>query len=190
MGINGRFLFVCAEREDVAARVPALVRRFFEQRGVALVDDAPLHDAARRNDPHLFGVAISPPIVWDTRVSIDRTPWVLVADTERSSRCELARWLAEELAAPVVLSSIYEICDPPEPALTTVFGAPPNERFEGLYNIAPLRYEDLSPPAQAGYGAPSFDPRGVVFLTFRAPSPLREASSGEPSALADDEPAF
>jgi hypothetical protein len=142
VGWNGTFLCVAVGTRDV----PAAIERFFLRAGATLVGRTALTVDAWRADRTQVGIAISPAV----------SGWIGVADTERDPSAELARYLADALATPVVLSTIVEICDPPEPESIQVFGALPDQaRFGGLYELVGFHYRHLT----------SVD--GTVFLTFR-----------------------
>lgn len=158
MGFNGTFLFCEVPADATRAIVCAVVREFHERAGRYVSDEA-LKDV----DPHLFGVAISMPI----------EGWVAIANTERTVDRELAELLASRTNAPVVISSIFEICDPPEPEHVQVFGAEPNPRFGALYDRLGFNYAHLVS-------------RNATLMLFRFDEPFARADS----TTSDDDIAF
>jgi hypothetical protein len=107
VGINGTFLFVRADSNVDPQTVADAVESFHRQHGAALWSRTPLAVEDWYADQRLFGVA----------VSASREGWMTIADAERRPSHDLAEHLATSLATPVVVSSLYEICDPPEPEL-------------------------------------------------------------------------
>lgn len=128
MGFNGTYLFCEVAADTTRAVVCEVVREFHERTGRYISDEA-----LKDTDPHLLGVAVSMPV----------EGYVAIANTERSVDRALAELLASRTNAPVVISSIAEICDPPEPEHVQVFGAEPNPRFEALYHRLGFNYAHL-----------------------------------------------
>ena len=163
---------------DVEERIPDLVRSFFEKQGSSFVNASVLSDADAKADLHLFGIAIGPSI----------EGWVSIVETARSPSTALASLLAEELKTPVVISSIYEICDPPEPESVEVFGAKPDERFMGLYYEHSYRYRDFAEPKDLPYSRLRFAPNAVTFATFRSSTPVRDPFIAQADSAEEDIP--
>jgi hypothetical protein len=162
VGINVASMFVSAVAGLGPGRVGRAVEDILAQRGIPLVDRQPLEARRWDEDRALFGIAVSPAI----------DGWILVADTEGKPSHDLAEQLAGRLSCPVVISSLYEICDPPEPQHNVVYGdaCVGDDQFPNFYELAAHRYQDLAHPQETYqfFPSPPFDPREVVFLTFRA----------------------
>lgn len=186
VGINVTSMFVRAEGDLGPGQVGRAVEDILRRRGTPLVDRLPLEVGQWDRDRRMFGIAVSPVIAG----------WMLVADTERNNpSCELAEQLATELALPVVVSSLYEICDPPEPQHNVVYGEAidDDDWYPCLYELTAHTYRDLAEPEEAYqfFPSPPFNPREVVFLAFRGDTVRGHYRSWEVRPVAtDDEPPF
>lgn len=169
MGLNGTFSYVAAQA-DTTERLPRAIERFFVAAGAVLVSREVLSFAAQRDDTRLFGIAVLPPVAG----------WIALVDTERSPNVELARYLADNLSTPTVITQIAEICDPPEPEALTVFGTAATEHVEGLWErVGSVRYSDLLDSMQRYQfaGGLPFDATQVEYLTFRALTNVRPTAT-------------
>lgn len=159
-GINVTSMFVRADVGLGPEQVGRAVEDILRLRGMPLVDRQPLAPERWDHRRTLCGIGVSPAMAG----------WILVADTEQESSRELADQLATQLATPVVVSSSYEICDPPEPQHNAVYGdtALDDDQCPCLYEQRAHRYRDLAHPKEAYQLCPPapFDPGEAVFLTF------------------------